>query len=64
MKKVFINNNTGVIVIAHEKNSMEYDSNTDYWLLFEGGKKDCLKFIDTYWENNYVADEQRILIKD
>lgn len=64
MRQVFINNNTGTIIIVHEKNNLDYINNNEYTLLTTNTNKQALKFIDEYWENNYIPDEQRVLINN
>lgn len=61
MKKVFLNNATGAIIIVSPKNAYEYSSFIE---LFEGTVKECLDFIQDYWEENYIPDEKRVLLQD
>ena len=64
MKKVYVNKDTETIVIVSLKNDLEYQSNKDYEFLFEGYKRDCLNFIDNYWEENLITSDNQQLITD
>lgn len=64
MKKVYINRDTETIVIVSLKNDLEYQNNKDYIFLYEGYKKDSLKFIENYWEENLIYSENQQFITD
>ena len=64
MKKVYINNQTGAIIIVSSKNDIEYINNTIYTLLFEGYYKQCINHIEQYFIDNYIPDEQQEIIND
>lgn len=64
MKKVYINNNTGAIIIVSAKNDIEYINNNIYTLLFEGYYKQCLSNIEEYFTNNFIPDDQQQIIND
>lgn len=64
MKKIYINNYTKAVVIVSPAYVADYQSSTEFTFLFEGNKKGCLEFIEKYWDDNYVVDEERIFMEE
>jgi hypothetical protein len=64
MRKVFINRKTLTIIIAKEQNYLEYENNSEYCYLCQGTKKECDLQIEAYWDENYITDEQQIILND
>ena len=63
MFKLFVNLATLTLVITKDIHN-EFSHNPSYTLVHEDTRKKLLMFIDQWYEDNLVADDQRELIED
>lgn len=62
MKKyhLFINDNNGAITLISENNpDFGFYADT-LTLLYKGNRRDCIRFLEQYQDENYIPDEIRM----
>lgn len=63
MKKLFLEIKTGVLIIINSMNpdSIDYEFYPDkYKELFEGNRKEITSYLENYFEENNIPEEERI----
>lgn len=59
----YINIHTGIVNIVKSPNDFEYKSNDHFSpISCEKVKRDIMEDVSSYWEENYVPEENRILV--
>lgn len=61
MKKLFLNNETGAIIIA-PFNSTNYDNG--HTVLGNGSRLECLSIIRDYWATNGHTEEMQMFLEE
>lgn len=63
MFKILLRPSTGALVLLSKNSSDLLDYYTQGFSdAFDGRKKECLEWLDDYWQENFVPDEEKMFL--